>query len=199
MRTAKLTTFISLLLLLTFIFSSGAIAVASPAGQNVTTQQNTKNKGATTSVKVKERTRLKACQAKQAAIRNRSNRLIQRVNLIIDRFDRITTRVEEYYNNKLVPKGVTLENYDQLLADIEAKKQAAKDAASVASDTAKGFSCDSADPKAQLGQFRTEATNVIRALKEYKKSVIDFLVAVRTKGKNIKSPGATSSATPSAN
>ena len=143
--------------------------------------------------------KVRACQRKQTNIKRRSDNLIRRVNLIIDRFDRITNRVKEYYNNKLVPKGITVENYDQLLADIEAKKQAAKDAASIASDTAKGFSCDSADPKAQLGQFRTEVTNVIRALKEYKKSVIDFLVAVRTKGKNIKSPGATSSATPSAN
>jgi hypothetical protein len=46
-----------------------------------------------------------------------------------------------------------------------------------------------------LRAFRQDMVGVIRALKEYKESVIKLLVAVRTKAKNLKSSTATGSAT----
>lgn len=192
-KVTKPTVFISALLTFLFLLSTLAVTVEGQTNLQVQTQQNTQNQGATTSVTVKERTQtqLKACQKKQAGINKRSQNLVLRGKLISNRFGKIVERVKQYYNNRLIPEGLTIENYDQMLANIEANKTTVKEALSAAEKAAQGFDCTSDDPKAQLNTFRVEMTNVIRALNVYKKSVINFLVAVRTKAKNIKSPSAT--------
>ena len=199
-RSTKPITFISLFLAFLFLFTSVVVAVESPVKlQTKSMAQNSQNTATSAGKKAHlDQVKLKVCQKKQAGIQKRSQNLVRRGQLVFSRFDRIVERVKQYYTNRLVPKGVTIENYDQMLANIEANKTTVKNALGKAEAAAKDFDCKSDDPKQQLHNFRVEMTNVIRALKDYKKSVIDFLVAVRTKAKNIKSPTATGSATPSA-
>ena len=200
LKVTKPTVVVSAFLAFLFLFTSMVVAVDTPVKlqvkQGAANNQNT----ATSSGKQARlhQVKLKVCKKKQAGLKKRSQNLVRRGQLTFTRFDRIVERVKQYYTNRLVPKGVTIENYDQMLANIEANKTAAKNALDKAEDAAGDFDCKSDDPKGQLQAFRQEMTNVIRALKNYKKSVIDFLVAVRTKAKNIKSPTATGSATPSA-
>ncbi|OGY22299.1 MAG: hypothetical protein A2126_03930 [Candidatus Woykebacteria bacterium GWB1_45_5] len=196
-RVTKPITLVSLSLAFLFFFTSIVVAVDQPV--KLETKFGTQNATSSAGKQARlDQVKLKVCQKKQAGIKKRSQSLARRANLITNRFDRITTRVKEYYTNKLGSKGVTIENYDQMVADIATKKEAVDVALKKAESTAKDFSCDSDNPKGQIQAFRQDMINVIRALKEYKKSVINFLVAVRTKAKNIKAPTATGSATPSA-
>lgn len=197
-KATKPITLVSLLLIFLFLFTSVVVAVEGPVKlQTKLVAQNSQNTATSAGKKAHlDQVKLKICQKKQAGIQKRSQNLVRRGNLIFSRFDRIVERVKQYYNNRLVPKDLTIENYDLMLANIEANKTTVKEALSTAENAAKAFDCSSDDPKGQIHTFRVEMTNVIRALKEYKKSVIDFLVAVRTKGKNIKTPTATPSATP---
>jgi len=194
MKAIKPLSIISFVLVFVFLFSSSIFAVSTTGNQNrVTINQETQNQGATTSIQTKQKT----CLKKQAGINKRAQQLIKRTNLILTIFERHTTRVQDYYNDKLVPKGAVIENYEALLADIANKKAAVEVALATAKTDVAGFKCDSSNPKEQLKLFRADMTRVIRALKEYRTAVVNLIVAVRTKGKNIKSPGATGSATPS--
>lgn len=140
--------------------------------------------------------KLAVCEKKQAAIQRRSSKLVARADIIQNRFDRIAQRVDAFYVDKLVPAGLDIENYDQILNNLENKRRDVAAAVGVAEDTANNFNCEGVEPKEQLKQFRTDMQGVIRALQAYKKAIVDYLVTVRTKAKNFKAETATSSAEP---
>jgi hypothetical protein len=101
------------------------------------------------------------------------------VSKIIERFDDIAARVENFYTSKLVPKGKTLGNYDALVADIQSKKTAVNAALTKAQSDINGFSCTADDPKGLLRQYRLDMQAVKGALQDYRKSIKNLIVAVR--------------------
>lgn len=127
-----------------------------------------------------EARKLQICERKQDSIIRRSTRLAQRAQTQLTNFELKANRVEDFYNNRLVPKGITLDNYDDLLADIEAKKQAVNEATTSAKAAAEAFDCSADDPKGQLANYRTDMQNAITALKEYRTSIKNLIVSVRT-------------------
>ena len=96
------------------------------------------------------------------------------------KFDAIAQRVETYYTSKVVPSGKTVANYDNLVADVQSKKAAIKTALSEAQNGVENFACSADDPKAQLKQFRVNMQAVKSALKEYRTSIKNLIVAVRS-------------------
>lgn len=124
--------------------------------------------------------KLRVCEARENIIKNRSLALERLVENILEKFDAITLRVKNYYTNKVVPSGQTLENYDALVSDIEAKKTAVKTAIQKAKDDFKDFECDGDDPKGALVKFRESMHTVKQALKDYKTSIRNLIVAVHS-------------------
>lgn len=120
-----------------------------------------------------------ACREKSQGITKRSEQLADRAAKMQETFGAIAKRVQEYYTSKLQPSGVTINNYDSLAADIDAKKAAANAAVEKAKASATAFSCE-ANPKERLATYRTDMKATIAALQEYRKSVRNLLVAVRT-------------------
>ncbi len=141
--------------------------MAATVGQSVTSARLTEAK-------------LKVCQNREAAIQKRSTQLTKLVKNMTTNFDGIAARVEKYYTNKVLPSGKTVANYDALVADITAKKNAAKTALDKADADAAAFNCASDDPKAQLTQFRTDMQTVKQDLKDYRTAIKNLIVAVRT-------------------
>ncbi len=123
---------------------------------------------------------LRACQAREGAILQRSTHLTQMATIMENTFDAISQRVETYYTTKVVPSGKTVSNYDALVSDIQTKKEAVQTALAPASTDATSFSCTSDDPKGQMAQFRTNMLDVITALQNYRISVKNLIVAVRS-------------------
>lgn len=122
--------------------------------------------------------RLKACEARETAISKRMEMLGRLSTNILTKFSNITDRVVEFYESKMVPEGKTLSNYDELIANINAKKEAVSNALSTAQGST--FSCDSDDPKGQLETFRDNMKSVKSALQEYRSSIKDLIVAIRS-------------------
>ncbi|MBI4037949.1 hypothetical protein HY382_02805 [Candidatus Curtissbacteria bacterium] len=124
--------------------------------------------------------KLRACQTREDAIKKRASRLAQLATNMEGKFDNHAQRVEEYYTLKVVQSGKTVANYESLVADIDAKKAAVAAALSAAQNTANNFSCTGDDPKGQLTQFRKDMQAVKKALKDYRTSIKNLIVAVRS-------------------
>ncbi len=142
-----------------------------------------------------EETKAKVCETKKRNIIRRSESMASRAEKQFKIFDRIVTKVDEYYNTRYVSQGKVLPNYQTLKDDITAKKEAAQVAVEAAKEVAKSFDCEADDPKGQLVAYREHMQEVIKALKNYRTSIKDFIVAIRTL--NAKGGEATKSATQS--
>lgn len=140
--------------------------------------------------------RLKACQARESAIKTRFERLNQLVATMVEKFDAIAGRVEEYYTTKVVPSGKTVANYDTLVADITTKKTAVQTALTKAQGDVATFSCDGEDPKGYLTSFRTNMQAVKGGLKDYRTSIKNLIVAIRSVTGEAKKASPTPVATP---
>jgi len=122
----------------------------------------------------------KVCETRKKIIVNRSNKIAERAQKQFEVFQNHAQRVDDYYNNKLLPKGIIVPNYEALKADIAAKKDAVQVAIEAAKAAAANFDCAGDDPKGQLATFREDMREAIAALKEYRTSIRNFIVAIRT-------------------
>lgn len=123
--------------------------------------------------------RLKLCVAKEKVIQNRTTALNRLSDNIIEKFTAISERVQKYYEEKVVPAGKIVENYDALVSDIETKKVAALAALENAKANSAEFTCNSDNPKGQLSDFRVDMQEFKTALHEYRTSIKNLIVAVR--------------------
>ena len=123
--------------------------------------------------------KLKVCQTKEKVIKNRLESLTRLVTNQQTKFDKIATRVENFYTAKVLPTGKTLANYDALAADIDAKKAAVDSNLATAKTNADSFACGADDPKGALSGFREDMQSVKSALKEYRTSIKNLIVAVK--------------------
>src|SRR3990172_5255516 len=69
-----------------------------------------------------DQARLRVCQVREDALKKRSERLIQLVANMEEKFTSIAQRVKDYYTSKIVPAGETVAGYDSLVAEIDTKK-----------------------------------------------------------------------------
>jgi len=124
--------------------------------------------------------RLRACQARENTITQRTTHLLNLVTTMESKFDSIAKAVEDYYITKVVSSGKTVATYDSLIADIQTKNTAVQTAVTAAQTDGAGFTCTGDDPKGQLIQFRTDMLVVINALQDYRISIKNLIVAVRS-------------------
>jgi hypothetical protein len=146
-------------------------------------QQERQDRIASKAAQIKQRlteVKLRVCQTKQDNIKRRSSNLAERANRHFDIFESIAKRVDDYYNNTLVPKGVVVEDYEELKEDIENQKADVQEAIEAAKAVAENFDCSGDNPKGQLDEFRAEMQHVIEALKDYRTTIKDFIVAIKT-------------------
>lgn len=197
LKPAKLITVFTIFLTLLFVFTTvvGASHFSVPRVLNEVDSTPSATKKELAKDKLNE-VKLKICERVGSRIKTNSTRMATRADKMTDRFSIIAERVKEYYTNKLLTKGVTIDNYDALVADIAAHEAAANNAVANAKSSSSSFDCEANDPKGRIAQFKDEMRSVIVELKGYRKSIVDLVVIVRTKGKNIKSPGAAESAEP---
>ncbi|MFZ2836602.1 MAG: hypothetical protein WAZ21_04765 [Candidatus Saccharimonadales bacterium] len=121
-------------------------------------------------------TKLRVCQKHQSSITNAMARISNRGEKQLDLFSRIAERTQEFY----VKKGTVLSNYDALVADVSTKKEAARAAITMIAEHSGSFECSSDDPKGSVVSFRDHQTQAIEALKEYKTSVKNLIVGVKS-------------------
>ncbi len=124
--------------------------------------------------------KLRACQAKQQGVTKRMDQLEKMAENMLENFSAIQERVVQYYNEKVIPSGKTVTNYSTLIAEIQTKKTAVQTAIDQAKTNSAGFSCDEDNPKEQLKKFNEDMRAVKSALKNYRTSIRNLIVAVRS-------------------
>lgn len=120
----------------------------------------------------------RSCEAKAASVERRMSQLVDLSQNQERVFDAIAERVKTFYNDKVIPQGITVANYNELLSDIDAKKALVDDALAKAQTDADNFSCDNA--KTSFNQFRQNMQAVKTALKNYRTSIRNLIVAVHS-------------------
>ena len=140
----------------------------------------------------------KGCQKREQSIQKRSNQLVRLATKMLEIFERIAQRVRTYYLTVVIPSGQSLDQYNELLGDIDLANAAVQSALETAANTASTFDCATSDPKQQLQNFRQDMKNVKGALKIYRTAIKDLIVGVRSitgKNKSETSPTPTVSPT----
>jgi hypothetical protein len=89
-------------------------------------------------------------------------------------FNKIATRVEEFYVNK----KLSVSNYDALVAEVNAKKAAAQTAIDAVKNNT-NFSCDDSNPIGKIDAFNGQVRAMHSALKDYRTSIKNLIVAVK--------------------
>lgn len=123
-----------------------------------------------------EAAKLKACQNREKAVQNIMARISDRGTKQLDVFTKISDRVQAFY----AEKGNTLSNYDALVAEVNAKKEAAQAAVETVKNGSTEFRCDGDNPKAVADSFKENLQAMNAALKEYKTAVKDLIVGVKS-------------------
>jgi putative heme degradation protein len=118
----------------------------------------------------------KRCENRQTKVNAIRTRIADRGQRQIDLFDTISTRVEKFYTDK----GKTLSNYDQLVADVNTKHDAAVAAVTTIKNTPITLKCDGTDPKGAASSFKDALKSEIQALKDYKTAVKNLIVGVKS-------------------
>lgn len=138
----------------------------------------------------------RSCESREDTIVSRMSQLVRLSENMLSVFDKHLARVQNYYLTVVVPAGSTVANYDDLVADTAAKKAVVQTALANAQADVDDFSCTTGDPIAHLATFRTDMQTVKTALKEYRSSIKNLIVAVRTAAEALETPTPTPTATP---
>lgn len=157
--------------------------------KNLEIRENLKNRASEAAQKRKEKlteARLRICKARANAIGNRLKAMNQRATVIHKGHEKIYSRVDEFYNNKLVPNGYVLSTYADLTAEIAANKANVQALLDAAKTSGTDFSCELEDPKGQVDAFHEDMKALIEANKTYKESIKTFVQAVRDLAKTAK-------------
>ena len=129
--------------------------------------------------------KLKACQNREKAVTNIMSRIGDRGQKQLDLFGTIAERTEKFYADK----GKTLSNYDELVAEVAAKKTDAQTAVDATKATVTEFKCDGTDPKGAVSSFKESLKSQTEALKAYKTAVKNLIVGVKSVQGTISSTG----------
>jgi hypothetical protein len=129
----------------------------------------------------------KRCEKRQTKVNAIRTRIADRGQKQVDLFSTIATRVETFYTTK----GKTVSNYDQLVADVTAKHDAAVAALTNIKTTPVALKCDGTDANGAAASFKDALKTEIQALKEYKTAVKNLIVGV----KSVQSDAAAQSST----
>lgn len=118
----------------------------------------------------------KVCTNRETEIKNVLTQVSTRATNHIAVLNKIADRTKEFY----VTKGKTLANYDQLVADVDAKKAAAEQSVTNLKAIAEVFTCNVDNPQASIQAVRDALHAKRDAMQAYRESVKNLIVGVKS-------------------
>lgn len=116
------------------------------------------------------------CEQNENRIQNMFTNMNQLGEGQLNLFSNVAEKVQKFYaDNKL-----DVENYDQLLEEIDSTKEAAQLAIQATVRTSSQFGCDQDDPKGTANQYKVQVKTQVQALKDYRTAVKNLISAVQT-------------------
>lgn len=117
----------------------------------------------------------KVCEAHAEQINKVMDNVAKRTDTHMSNITNIYVLAKAFY----VKHNLTVDNFDQLVATVEAKKAAAESVASTLTKRS-DFSCESDGPKTDIQEFKNQRLNKVSAIKAYRAAVKDLVAAIRT-------------------
>jgi hypothetical protein len=148
-----------------------------PTSNETGTRDPTSNTKEQAQEKIKE-AREKVCSNRKTSAGNVETRVIHRGQKRLDAYTKIAERAEKFYADK----GLTVTNYDTLVADVNAKKSAAQtavDTLSADKGQLPSVACGNGTGKPAIEKFKTDLKAEQNALKAYKTSIKTLLQAIK--------------------
>ncbi len=127
-----------------------------------------------------EGVKLQSCQAREAAIKNRKEALIKLVETRLETMDGWVESLRNFYQERMIPAGKNVSNYNDLISEIQAKRTAVQDSLDEATTFAGEFSCTTDDPKAVYQDFRLAMQKTKTGLLAYRKAIKSLLTVMRS-------------------
>lgn len=124
--------------------------------------------------------RQKVCEQRKVSINNKVTAFSKSADNILTRFDVVYTRVKAFKTDK----KADVANYDALIAAADAKQAAATEAVAALKETSTTFDCASTDPAQTLATIKAATVDARTALKEYRTSIKNIVVALAQVQKN---------------
>lgn len=118
----------------------------------------------------------KVCAARLNTIKKVMTDAGAMVQRHMETFDKIATRVEEFYTNK----KLNVANYDELVAAVNSKKAAAQAAIATVKSQGGTFDCSGTNPVGSADQFKASIKAAKQALKDYRTAITNLIVAVKS-------------------
>jgi len=190
-RLLKLTAVMMLALALTFtsasVFAEDSISGTSGTDDSSDTSSTTLNEHHKTVATLASETaqekqtaaKQKVCETKKRVVTNIETRIVSRGQKRMDVITKIADRVEKFYTDK----GLTVSNYDTLVANVNAKKDAAQatlDTIKTDAGNVSSITCGNGQGKVVVTQFKTDLKAEQTALKAYQTAVKDLIVGVKS-------------------
>lgn len=122
-----------------------------------------------------ETARQKACEQRQANIDKRTANFATAAQRHLGVFNKIFTKVQAFHDKK----QLNVTNYDSLVATVTAKQTAAQTAVDALKALDVNIDCTQTDPATTVATVKTAVSDARTALKAYRSSIKDLVVALK--------------------
>lgn len=119
--------------------------------------------------------KLRVCKDRQENVNKIMGRVVDRSLAQVERITKVADKAKVFY----VKQGNVLENYNALVADVDAKKLFAESAVATL-EKKPTFSCDSEGPKSDIADFNSDRLKKTVAIDDYRKSVKALIVGIKS-------------------
>jgi len=116
----------------------------------------------------------KVCQQNENRMMNMFTNMNQLGQGQLDLFNGIAERAQTYYTQN----NLSVNNYDQLVKEVQRTRTAAENTIQTATQTSSQFGCDKDDPKGVAGQYKVQVKTQVQALKEYRTAIKNLISAI---------------------
>jgi hypothetical protein len=117
----------------------------------------------------------RVCSRRQTVINNVMDRIGKRGDRHVELIDRISERTQAFYKDK----GLAVNSYDALLANVVTAKATADTAAQAVTDARADFACTGNDPIGSADSFKSQMYARSDAVKAYRDAVKALVLAVK--------------------
>jgi hypothetical protein len=127
---------------------------------------------------VKEQTqehRQKACEARKTSLTNRMSRAVTQAQNHKAVFDKIYTRVQDFYTNK----HLNVSDYDSLKAKVDSAQADAAASIQALQDTDVSVDCTSSTVANSVSTFQTAVGSTRDSLKAYRAALVDLINSLK--------------------
>jgi DNA anti-recombination protein RmuC len=118
--------------------------------------------------------RQKVCEQRKGSINNRVTAYNKAANNKLKQFNTIFERVKKFKTDK----ALQVSNYDALITAATEKQTAASEAVAALKDLSADIDCTATDPASTVASIKSATIEARTALKEYRKSIKDIVVAL---------------------